>query len=234
MKSLIVYHLRDYLRSYNYIPPICVYIITLVANYTYRPNPMLSSYGVTAIYLYFIVAWITISFFHTEDPVQQKLTILHAKSKTKYFMSKYFTAFLMVFVLSLVSVCYPIVANMFGSPITAWKLMIGILTHVLLGILAVSISVLFTRNLVEKSSTSWLGVMFALVVTIASVGVKEVLPGIWKNIILILPPVPELSGLMGESVPSFEIFFVYIWLCVYTFVLIILFLFMKNRRDDHA
>lgn len=103
MRALISYYVLDYIKSYRYVPPLSIYVITLLVNYTYRPNPVLSSMAVTAVYLFLLMAWFTLSFFHTEDPTQQQLTTLHAKNKSKMFLSKYMTMFLCVIVLSTVS-----------------------------------------------------------------------------------------------------------------------------------
>lgn len=232
MKALIV---LDYIKSYRYVPPASIFLIMLVVNYTYAPNPILSSYALTAIYLFFITAWLTLSFFHTEDSVQQNLTILHAKSKMKYFLSKYFTMFLFVLILAVVSVVYPIVFHMFGEPVTSDELIIGFLSHLLLGVLSVSISVLFTRNIVMKLSNAWLGVSLALVVSLTSIGLKSVLPAVFQPVICVLPPVPGIIGLMEEkNIQDFylEFGFVYLWLCMYSCVLIALFLLIDKKKGQ--
>jgi len=52
MKGLLHYHFHNYLRSHRYIPPLSLYILSLVINYTYTPNPILDSYSFTSLLLY--------------------------------------------------------------------------------------------------------------------------------------------------------------------------------------
>ncbi|GGJ99966.1 ABC transporter permease [Lentibacillus kapialis] len=232
MKALISYYFLDYIKSYRYVPPLTIYLVALFLNYTYKPNPVLSSTAVTALYLFLLMVWFTLSFFHTEDPTQQHLTILHAKSKVKMFLSKYMTMFLCVIVLSVFSVAYPVVFGMFGADISILKLIIGVLNHFFLGVLSVSMAALFTREIIKNPGTGWLGVSFVLLVSIASTGLRHALPNFLQWTVWVLPPVPHLMSLMeGSNVASIfpAIGFVYLWLGGYSAVLILLYFWLQNR-----
>ncbi|MBE3570004.1 MAG: hypothetical protein IMW92_07770 [Bacillales bacterium] len=56
MKGLFPYHFVYYLRTYKYVPPLTFYVLTLVVNYVYKPNPILDSYSFTSLVLFFIMA----------------------------------------------------------------------------------------------------------------------------------------------------------------------------------
>nr|WP_144921905.1 hypothetical protein [Paenibacillus bovis] len=60
MLELIKYSLHDYVRSHKYFAPISTYIILIIVFYTYKPNPVLDSYAVTASMLYVVSAWLCI------------------------------------------------------------------------------------------------------------------------------------------------------------------------------
>ena len=49
MGSLIHYMLASYTRSYRYFAPMAFMLISVVFIYSYRPNPIMDSYAVTAI-----------------------------------------------------------------------------------------------------------------------------------------------------------------------------------------
>lgn len=233
MKALITYQLRDYLRSYNYVAPFSVFIIMLTVNYAFYPNPVLSSYGVTAIYLYIITAWITVTFFHTEDSIQQGITIIHTGSENKYFVSKYLSLLFITIVCAVISVVYPVVFGMFSEQVTIESLTIGFLTHLLLGVLAISIGALFTRNIVETKSNQWLGIILVLVVSISSLGIQQLLPPSWEYLLLLIPPISEVIVQMNDSLNVHDILIMYGWNIGYSSCLIILFFIIYQRKKRY-
>ena len=80
MFALIRYHFLDYTKSYKYIPLIAMYCISLLFVYTYKPTPIVPTYLETALALYLLSAWITVTIFHTQDPVQEQITISHTNN----------------------------------------------------------------------------------------------------------------------------------------------------------
>lgn len=234
MRSLMAYHLISYIKSYNYVAPMSFFIIILVVNYSIYPNPVLASYGVTSIYLYIIAAWITVRFFHTEDLVQQQITMLHAKNEMRYFCSKYVTASSFVVLLALISTSYPIVCGMFSKNPTVLEITVGFFTHFLLGLVAVTISVLFSRILLNKKINSWLGLSLVLVISIVSLGVETLLPGYWKYILLVLPPVSKLALLMKEPLDSTRLLLIYLWIFLYAAVMVGLFAILYRHKKKFS
>lgn len=53
MSSLVRYQLINYLRTYHYVPPFTIFILCLIVNYTFVPNPILDSYSFTSLVLFF-------------------------------------------------------------------------------------------------------------------------------------------------------------------------------------
>lgn len=173
MFALIRYHFLDYTKSYKYIPPIAMYCISLLFVYTYKPTPIVPTYLETALALYLLSAWITVTIFHTEDPVQEQITISHTNNISALYVGKYITALLICTVLSFISVIYPIILQMFNEKMTASLFLVGFLAHMSLSILGISIATLFTRNIIQKASTAWLSLTFILLMTIASIRLKK-------------------------------------------------------------
>ena len=106
MFALIRYHFLDYTKSYKYVPPIAMYFVSLLFVYTYKPTPIVPTYLETALALYLLSAWITVTIFHTEDPVQEQITISHTNNISALYVGKYITALLICTVLSFISVIY--------------------------------------------------------------------------------------------------------------------------------
>ncbi|EOP49739.1 ABC transporter permease [Bacillus cereus VDM053] len=224
MFALIRYHFLDYTKSYKYIPPIAMYCISLLFVYTYKPTPIVPTYLETALALYLLSAWITVTIFHTEDPVQEQITISHTNNISALYVGKYITALLICTVLSFISVIYPIILQMFNEKMTASLFLVGFLAHMSLSILGISIATLFTRNIIQKASTACLSLTFILLMTIASIRLK-------KELLWFLPPV-ESFIMLGQYKYNILTHTLWLtaWTIVYSFLLLTLFLFLIRRK----
>ncbi|MBE5104702.1 ABC transporter permease [Bacillus thuringiensis] len=224
MFALIRYHFLDYTKSYKYVPPIAMYFVSLLFVYTYKPTPIVPTYLETALALYLLSAWITVTIFHTEDPVQEQITISHTNNISALYVGKYITALLIGTVLSFISVIYPILLQMFSEKMTASLFLVGFLAHISLSILGVSIATLFTRNIIQKTSTAWLSLTFILLITIASVRLK-------KELLWFFPPI-ESFLMLGQYKYNILTHTLWLtaWAIVYSFLLLTLFLFLVRRK----
>lgn len=224
MFALIRYHFLDYTKSYKYIPPIAMYCISLLFVYTYKPIPIVPTYLETALALYLLSAWITITIFHTEDPVQEQITISHTNNISALYVGKYITALLICTVLSFISIIYPIILQMFNEKMTASLFLVGFLAHMSFSILGTSIATLFTRNIIQKASTAWLSLTFILLMTIASIRLK-------KEVLWFLPPV-ESFLMLGQYKYNILTHTLWLtaWAIVYSFLLLTLFLCLIRKK----
>ncbi|WJE52183.1 ABC transporter permease [Bacillus cereus] len=227
MITLIRYNFLDYTKSYKYVPPIAMYIVSLLFVYAYKPNPIVATYLETALTLYLLSAWITITLFHTEDPVQEQITLSHTKNIRTLYLGKYVTALLISSVLSLISVIYPIAFHMFNEKMTVALFITGILTHISLSTLGISIATLFTRNIIKKASTAWLSLSFVLLITIASIRLKKDMP----ELLWFFPPI---NGFMMLGQYKHDLLHHTLWLTawslLYSFALITLFLYLVRKK----
>lgn len=188
MKGLLPYHFIYYLRTYKYVPPLSVYILTLVVNYVYKPNPILDSYSFTSLVLFFIMGWFTVSVFHAEDEEQKRMTLLHCQRSRDYYIALFLICALIGLVLSFVSVFYPIVFDMFDGKTRHLHVVMGIMAHFSLSILAIALSAAFTRDLVKNKENTWWGVISILIVSVAISTLKSTMMQI-KGFIWLFPPV---------------------------------------------
>jgi hypothetical protein len=234
MKWLLQYHFVYYLRTYKYVLPLSVYILTLVVNYVYKPKTILDSYSFTSLVLFFIMGWFTVTVFHAEDEGQKWITLLHCKRSRDYYIALFTICDLIGLCLSFVSVFYPIVFDMFGGKTRPLHVVIGIMDHFSLSILAIALSAIFTRDLVKNKGNTWWGVLSILIISVAISSLKSTIMQI-KGFIWFLPPVHlslEMmsSGDMIKSIPSL-FYLQFGWIFFYGILFILLFfLIIKLKR----
>ncbi|MEI4619538.1 ABC transporter permease [Bacillus pfraonensis] len=229
MLALIRYNFLDYTKSYKYVPPIAMYIVSLLFVYTYKPNPIVATYLETALTLYLLSAWITITLFHTEDSVQEQITLSHTKDIQTLYLGKYVTVLLICVVLSLISVIYPIAFQMFNEKMTLSLFITGFLSHFSLSILGISIAILFTRNIIKKASTAWLSLSFVLLITIASIRLKKDMP----ELLWFFPLINDFM-MLGSYEYNLAIHALWLtsWALFYSFVLMSFFLYLVRKRRN--
>ncbi len=157
MSSLLRYQLINYLRTYHYVPPFTIFILCLIVNYTFVPNPILDSYSFTSLLLFFLMGWFTVTLFHAEDEGQKMITTLHTKKTIDYNLGIFIICGLLAFSLSCVSVIYPILIEAFFEKPKLLHILLGFLSHFSLSLLAIALTALFTRELVKNRRNTWWG-----------------------------------------------------------------------------
>lgn len=78
MKGLIGYFLHSYTVSQRFFGPVAGVIIAVLILYSYKPNPVMSSYSATAVFLFIACAWLGLSFLNHEQAVQKQVVIVQA------------------------------------------------------------------------------------------------------------------------------------------------------------
>jgi hypothetical protein len=233
MKGLIHYHFASYFRTHKYIPPVSVFIMMLIINYTYAPNPILDSYSFTSLVLFFIMGWVTITIMHAEDEGQKQITIMHAKNKREYYIALVINCAVVGLILSIVSVAYPVVFHAFKPGLYTVHLVIGFLAHFSLSVLSIALSLFFTRELVKSNVNSWWGVISILIVSLViAVAKSEIL--IIKLLIWLLPPLHYSLEIMSvgdkiTSVPA-QVYGQFGWIFIYSLILITIFIAVIQKR----
>ncbi|RDW17284.1 hypothetical protein [Oceanobacillus chungangensis] len=231
MKALIKFSLHDYLRSHKYFPPISTFIILILIYYSYRPNPIIDSYAVTAMILYIISAWLCISVLSLDPPVQRQLMVLHIGGENRYYLSKIISVLLISIILTVYAFIYPIIFGMFDESVTLTIGLVSLVNHVFLSILGISIASLFSKIITENAINSYGGLALTIIISFAALGVYDALPSYLKNIVWIIPPATStqtpLINWNGENVLDLYLF-PFIWIIIYS--LIVLYLFIKLAK----
>lgn len=233
MSGLLRYQFINYLRTYRYVPPFSIFIIFLVVNYTFTPNPILDSYSFTSIVIFFIMGWFTITIFHSEDEDQKIITLLHTKNRKKYYLALFMICVLIGLCLSCVSVTYPILVDAFGVKPRPLHILMGFLSHFSLAFLAIALSAIFTREIVKNKQNTWWGVLSILILSLAIATLKSVLLQI-KGLIWLLPPVYLSLEMMDSndqiiSLPGL-FYWQFGWIFIYGILVIGIFFLITRRK----
>ncbi|KOS69231.1 ABC transporter permease [Lysinibacillus contaminans] len=233
MSGLLRYQFINYLRTYRYVPPFSIFIIFLVVNYTFTPNPILDSYSFSSIVLFFIMGWFTITIFHSEDEDQKIITLLHIKNRKEYNLVLFMFCVLTGLCLSCLSVTYPILIDAFGLKPKPLHIMMGFLSHFSLSFLAIALSAIFTRDIVKNKQNTWWGVLSTLIISLAITTLKSVILQI-KGLIWLLPPVYLSLEMMDSGDENLSMpglfYWQFTWIFMYSILVIgIFFLFTKRK-----
>jgi hypothetical protein len=177
-----------------------------------------------------MMGWFTVTIFHAEDEGQKRITVLHCRNLRKYYLSLFTMCILIGLCLSFISVAYPIVFNAFGVETRVPHLIMGFLSHFSLSLLALSLSALFTRELIQNQSNTWWGVLGILVISVAISTLKDKINGfIW-----LFPPLHfSLETMSSEdNIKAIPVLFLgqFSWIFLYAFLLIGLFFWIMKRK----
>lgn len=232
MKNLIKYSLQDYIRSHKYFPPISTYIILIFVFYTYTPNPIMDSYAVTGLILYVISSWLCVSLLSLDHPVQKQVMILHIKNSTRYYVSKLISVWFISLSLTVYAFLYPIIFNMFNEPVTITIGLVSLVNHIFLATLGICVASLFNRSLMGSPINSTGGLALTLTISVAALGIYEVLPATLKNVVWIIPPAINTQSLLmnwsGERITDLSLF-PFVWILVYSLLILLVFLKLSKR-----
>lgn len=233
MKGLIHYFFATYFRTYKYVPPVSIFIMMLIINYTYTPNPIMNSYSFTSLMLFFIMGWVTITISHAEDKDQKQITIMHAKNIREYFIALVINCVMVGLIFSIVAVAYPIVFHAFSPGLRFDHIVIGFLAHFSLSLLSIALSLFFTRELVKSNVNTWWGVtgilIVSLVLAVANVDILKI-----KLINWLLPPLRsslDILSIDDEIISiSGQIYGEFGWTFIYSLILITIFIAVVQKR----
>lgn len=199
MAHLIRFTLTDYFRSYRYIPPLTIYGAWVFILYAYKNVPVLSSYSVSSMVLYFVSAWIAMSVAGTEEGVQRQITLIHAGSRAKYLFSKAAASFIVTGGAGLYAIVLPILLDCFDKPVTSVHLVLAGGSHLLSALMGILAGLFFSTGRFAGKATTWLSLSFVLLLSLAYKSLEDLLPGGTEFLLLLLPPEYPLISLLGRG-----------------------------------
>lgn len=231
MKGLIGYFMRSYSVSQRYFGPVAGMIIAVLILYSYKPNPVMSSYSATAVFVYAGCAWLGLSFLNHEHAVQKQVVIVQLRSARRYSLGAILTLVLMILLLAVPVVLYPVVTGSFVEPAGLQRILLAYAGHVLLGILGSSLALYLQSSWVPRRSYA-AGIMFIVLILSISAGkLAELIPR--PLVQVLLPPVyPVMDKLMNaEALPLGTVLAAYGLALAYICILAGVYLYRSGRMD---
>ncbi|MTW86899.1 hypothetical protein F3157_14700 [Virgibacillus dakarensis] len=225
--------MQDYIRSYQFVPPVCLFLLWTIVSYTYTPNPVLSSYGVSCAVLYFISAWMSVTIMQTTDSVQLQITIVNAKSVIKIFSSMILSVLVIISMLSAFAIFYPIMIGAFDRPVTLQDIFIAACSHLLISMLSISITIYLSWMTRVKTVSSWLLLVLVLLISLVKGGLVGVLPQFMSYITWVIPPAFSIVDLLGDDslLINARLLLEWMYVLIYSGVLFFLFVMRIRKRN---
>lgn len=180
------------------------------------------------------LGYVFISVLALDAPVQRQLFIKHIGSMNRYYVSKLISVFFIAIILTIFTFIYPIIFQMFNDTVTPMIGTVAIINHIVLSVLGISIASLFSNAITDSAVNSYGGLALVIVISIASLGIYNILPAYVKYIVWIIPPAihthKTLIDWNGISISELSLF-PFIWIILYALLLIYLFLTLAKRLN---
>lgn len=233
MIPLIKYMLASYTRSYRYFAPIAFILISVVFIYSYRPNPIMDSYAVTAAFLFVGSAWLGMNFLNHEQGRQAVLLIVQSGSARRYYIGQYVAMILISLLFCLFAVVYPIAADMFDKPISMSEFVIGFLGHAVLSLLGVSLSLYFQSGWIENQGRAAGLLLTVIILSLAGQSVINQLPDAASFAGYVLPPVSVVIDMLmnAEHRGIASQMMTIAYALIYSMVLLAVYIWLSLHRD---
>jgi len=228
--DLLIYLLRNYNRSYRFIPPLFTYLIFIGIFYAYKPNPVMGSFAVTAVLSFIVTAWICYSFMQSESSVQEEITLLHLRNPAKYYIGLLMAIVLMSIILLIVAMAYPIVGDFFDRPVGIVDIIVGLLSHLGLSFLGIAIAIFFTGKFVSKPSVAIGSILVVIILSFCQGAIANELGPALEWITWILPPTFYIMNLLMNYDTYTEGEIVLLLAAPYVYSLIILTIYVQIMK----
>ena len=160
MIALVRYVATDTLRSQRWVAPLLSFAV-IDAIIGAQTGSALPSYAIGAAALLFITTWLTVVVVNNEDPVQQSITEVCARSQTQVRVAKLLVSLVIAVVLGVLGMIAPTVIS--GSPTTAKVVIAGTSAQIITAVMGVTFGALCSRPIIRRRSWSvLLGVLLGL------------------------------------------------------------------------
>ncbi|MEK3884722.1 hypothetical protein [Paenibacillus sp. PL2-23] len=229
---LITFLLKGYIRSYRYFPPLLFSVISIMMLYSYRPNPVMASYSVSSIIVYFASAWVCYSFLSSIEVTHGQILSIHAGSVRTYLWGKTAAICFCCLIIDLFALLYPVATHMFEETVSAQQLLLALIVHIELSLLGLLLALFFNYHFFKSASFTIASILLVLIVTLAREGIIEEIGESFAVVFWLLPPAYQGMELLNHypSYPSGLILITLSYPLVYFCMLYYLYMFLWKRR----
>ncbi len=168
MSALCRYQLADFLRSQRWVPPLLVYLIEIGLVYSLDAGPAVPAYGVTAVAVFPVAAWLTRMVLTTEDPVAREITAATARGQLRVQAALLVSAGIATLPFVALAIGWAGVAN--HHNIHGWSAWLGgVGIHLVFAVLGVGLGALLAPPILHRPGPAVLGI---LAVTLLSIIIR--------------------------------------------------------------
>ncbi|WP_040949672.1 hypothetical protein [Gorillibacterium massiliense] len=192
MIPYLTYLFKAYTRTYRFIGPVCLFLITVFFLYAVEPNPVMSSYAITAVALFPVSAWFAFDIARMEQKAQEQISYLALGSLPVYLAGKIVIAWFLSICMTVVALVTPLILDVFSEPATPAMLAVAFVSHILVALAGIAAAACF--SLLRKTSTAVGGLAIVLLLSASRGGMADSLSGGWKLLKWPFLPVYELSA----------------------------------------
>ncbi|RIP32773.1 ABC transporter permease [Staphylococcus gallinarum] len=198
LKTFIKYENSKFIKSYLYIAPVFLFLLSIVGIYIYRNIPILSSFGSSAIILFIIMTWITIINFNHDSTNERHILYCQLHSRIKYL--NYKALYLLIFScpLIVIALVYPSIIGAFDRALSLNLLVIGLIVHCLVSIFGILLGTFITNTLFESKKYTWLLTALIVVIMLTKTMLLESFP-LFKWILWVFPPIDYFINLLTSD-----------------------------------
>jgi hypothetical protein len=231
--AFVRYQLLSLIQSLKFIPPVTVFLAWVFILYAYKYVPILSSYGVSSIALYFIMSWISMIIFKMEEESEKHILFTHLGSKVGFLLGKWMTILIVMFPLLLFAIYYPIITESFKGQMSLVLYGFSFYSHIVFAAFGILVGTLFSATKLATKKYAWLSAVFVVVVSLSSKSIIE-MTLVFKWLLWIFPPVFEVIDHMegGESIILKEkLLLNFIFVVGYILIATLLNIFLFRRKE---
>jgi hypothetical protein len=153
---VIRYLLADLFKSQRWLPPLFVYFATIGILYGGDPGTPRPPYGVSAMVLFPLAAWLTVVLVNNEDPVQRHVTLAAVGGWGRLLGGLVTAALALNGVLVLLATLVP--ALIHHHPYALSDVVLGFTAHAISAVCGIGLGVLCARPIVPTTGWSLVGV----------------------------------------------------------------------------
>lgn len=229
---LVNYLLKSYIRSHRYFPAIVFFLLCIMILYSYKPNPVVETYALSAVFLYIISAWICYSFLNSTNRIHGQIISLHAGSIRTYLIGKIVMVCMLCFCLCILAVLYPLATNMFDEPLTLKMWLLALAIHFEISLLGIIIPLFFNRSFIKSGSFSISCILIILVITLAKNGIIETYGSWLIYLFWLMPPAFQMINMFSafDNYSSLSIFASLFFPILYFMVCVLIYLKLQQKR----
>ncbi|MNO48505.1 hypothetical protein D3C76_388400 [compost metagenome] len=232
MTALISFIHTCFMRSYRYGPPTFVFILGILFVYSVVPNPVMSSYAFSTIFLFIVSAVIGYTLIDIETVNQESVTLLHSGSLLKLYISKLLYSWLFSIPLALYAILFPAIFHKFDRNPSLEELGMSFIYHIAAAWLGVALACWFSSKFIRSRVMSFLMLGLLIVITLSVQGIEDRLPDGLKSAMILFPPLNSIINVLFdyESATLFNKLSVVGASLLYGTMIAVLFLLMLNKR----